>query len=274
MRWNRWILVFGMIHLGSLLPLTSSANDLCSSESDISFLVNRPANAVSPCTVKKGHFLTESGYQRRHWSTGGNADVFPITQIRLGLPKTNEIYAYIPFYVGNHAHPFAGSTTTAIGGKHEFWQNNQIIFSVDGYLLLPGGTANYSTPTVGEHVNGIISYTINTQWNLLFMLSVFHQSGQSTQGQASSASGPSLYYTGVGPDLVLSYVFTPKMTMYAEFFGQNKVSPNLGSGFNADAGLVLSVRKNLTVDVEFGTRLSGQLGTLNNYVGFGGAIQL
>jgi len=274
MHWIRLTFLLRMTILGCLLPIACVANDMCSAEEDISFLVNRPANAVSPCTVKKGCFLTEAGYQRRNWSTGGNADVFPLTQIRLGLPKTSEIYAYLPIYVGNHAPPFAGNTTTAIGGKHKFWGNDQLIFSVDGYLLVPGGTANYSTQTLGERLNGIVSYSINTKWNLLFMLSFFHQSGQVIQDEASSVAAPYLYYTGVGPDLVLSYVFTPKMTMYAEVFGQSKVSPNLGNGFNADGGLVLSVRKNITVDIEFGTRINGQLGTLNNYVGFGGAIQL
>ena len=113
MHWIRLTFLLRMTILGCLLPIACIANDMCSAEEDISFLVNRPANAVSPCTVKKGYFLTEAGYQRRNWSTGGNADVFPVTQIRLGLPKTSEIYAYLPIYVGNHAPPFAGNTTIA-----------------------------------------------------------------------------------------------------------------------------------------------------------------
>lgn len=264
-RLNR-ILVLGFSWTSCLFPMISQANDICANPNDISFLVNRPANAVSPCTVPKGHFLPESGYQRHNWSTGSYANIFPFTQLRLGLPKDTEIYTYLPTYTGNKAYPYSGITTVSIGGKHTFWEQGPFIFTVDGMLILPGGSAQYGSQSIGEHLNGVFSYTIDSRWNFLFMLSIYNQ------GQP--AIDNNLRYSGIGPDFVLSYLFTPKMTVYAEVFGQSKVSPILGSGFNADAGFIFSIKKNMTLDIEVGTRLSGQIGSLSTYVGAGGAIQL
>ena len=262
------------IFLFSLFPFEAIANDACTNPA-ISFLVNRPANAVSPCTVSPEHFMIEGGYQRRNWTTGSYANIYPNIQLRLGLPEMTEIYTYLPIYVDNHASPFAGNTTAAVGGKHKIWGNETFIFSVDGLVILPGGTANYVTKT-GEHLNGVLSYIIDDKWSLLFMVSWYHQTQSSVPSQIGNH--PSLittqYFSGVGPDAVLSYVFTPKMSVYAEIFGQSKVSPTLGSGYNVNTGMIFTLRNNITFDIEFASRLSGQLGQLTNYFGAGVSIQL
>lgn len=94
--------------------------------------------------------------------------------------------------------------------------------------------------------------------------------GVSSQTQAINDGGKR--YTSVNPDLVLSWT-KEKISVYGEIYGQSKTGPQNGSGFNADAGILYLIRKNIVIDLEAGHRLSGVLGGFSHYVGTGISIQ-
>lgn len=251
--------------LSVLLSGNGFASDACTSD-NILFLVNRPTVADSTCVVSPGNLLIESGFQHRNWVTGSYADIYPITELRLGLPKDTEFYMFLPTYVGNHAPPFAGYTPTVVGYKHEVWGNEKFIATFDALLVPAGGSQNYGLQSAGGRVSGIVGYNISDQWGISAMLNFFYQ------GQ--SFTSPDQEFFAVGPDVVLTFLATPKVYIYTEVYGQSRVSPTSGSGYNLDGGLVFLIRNNITFDIEASTRLSGILGNFNNYVGVGGAIQL
>lgn len=263
MYWSRLIFLCGT----TLLNGVCLADDFCSNQENIAYLINRPANATSPCAVAYKDFLVEGGAQHRIFSENQSIDVYPNTELRFGLPEKSEIYLYTPAYIASHANSYPnGNTTIAIGGKHQIWGKDNIVFTLDGFIVVPGGSRDYGMQTTGEHVNAIVEYIFHNSLSFTFMFSYLHL------GQP--ASEPNLTYSAVSPNIVLSYNFTPLMTVYAEVYGQSKTSPLLGSGYNADGGLIFLITNNITLDVEVATRISGQLGQFDNYIGAGGVIRL
>ncbi len=242
----------------------SLAENLCSTESMLAE-INRPTLASSPCVAPPKKILTEAGYQHRNLVAGSYMDVYPVVQIRLGLPESSEIYAYTPTYVDNHAPPYAGNTTFALGGKHVFLTYKQFVFSLDGYIFPPGGTSDYSSQSTGGRLNGIFHYNLEP-WNITLMLSGIYQTSPYNQ--------PNQAFTTFASDAVISYALTPLVSVYAEVYGQDKVSLTSGSGYNFDTGLIFLLDNNLTLDVEYSNRLTGVLGLFQNYIGAGGAIKL
>ena len=251
-----------MIFLSSLCR----AESFCSNQDTIAFLINRPTNATSPCAVAAKDVMVEGGMQHRWLTVGSTADIFPITEVRFGLPYQSEFYVFSPNYVVNHTAPYNGNTTFALGAKHEMWGNQTLVFSLDGFVAPPGGTSNYGTQAPGIHANAIVEYLISERSSFLFMLSYLHL------GQPSSE--PNRTYSAISPNAVLSFNLTPLMTVYAEFYGQSKTSPMEGPGYNIDGGLIFLVTKNITFDIEVARRIQGQLGQFENYVGTGGVIRL
>lgn len=262
MHWIRFVFLSGMTLLNSI----GLADNFCTNQDTISYVINRPANATGPCAVAAKDILVEGGMQHRFLTGGSTADLFPIAEIRFGLPKQSELYVYTPIDVMNHAPPYNGYTTFAVGGKHEIWGNKRLVFTLDGFIAPPGGSFYYGTQAPGIHINAIMEYLINDRVSFLFMLSYLHL------GQPPSE--PNLTYSAVSPNAVLSYNLTPLMSVYAEIYGQNKTGPSQGSGYNMDGGLIFFITNNITLDVEIARRLVGQLGLFDNYVGAGGVIRL
>ncbi len=248
-----------------LFSASSMATDTCANQDNILSLINRPTIAVSPCVVSEKHLLTEFGFEHRELVVGSYANVYPDTQFRLGLGHDSELYAYAPVYVDNHAPPFKGNTTIGVGGKHVFLEKDPIVLSIDALIYPAGGSVYYGFQTTGGRINGIANYSMDP-WSLTLMLSVMYQS--------QPYNVPNQTFTAFGPDLVLSYSLNPDMYVFAEVYGQNKVSPTLGSAFNFDGGLAFLIRNNITLDIEASSRIYGLLGQFNNYIGFGGAVQL
>lgn len=247
-----------------LFPETSMATDACNTD-NILAVINRPTIAVSPCVVSADHLLTEGGFEHLDLVAGSYANVYPDTQIRFGLGHATEVYAYTPVYVENHASPYAGNTTFAVGGKHVFLNKDPFVLTLDAVVYPSGGSVYYGFQTTSAQINGIANYSMDP-WSISLILSIMSLSQPYNLPNQTAAA--------FGPDLVVSYTINPKMYVYGEIYGQTKVSPNTGSGFNFDGGLAYLVRNNITVDIEASSRITGLLGQFSTYIGFGGTIQL
>lgn len=148
-----------------------------------------------------------------------------------------------------------------MGIKHELGYNSKWVGAIEALATLPDGSAVFGSKRMGIAANGIVGYTYNSKFNISFMF------GVSSQSESSQNGGHR--YTSVNPDLVLTYSPTDKFDIYAEFYGQSKTASNEGSGFNLDAGFLYLLLPNLSVDVEAGQRMSGNLGGFAHYVGAG-----
>ena len=113
-------------------------------------------------------------------------------------------------------------------------------------------------------VNGIVSWTVNALLNLSFML------GMTSQTEPSDNGGER--FQSLNPDLVLTYIYNKKLNFYLEVYGQSKTARDEGNGFNADGGLLYLFRPNISLDMELGQRLNGNLGGFSHYIGVGVAF--
>lgn len=79
-------------------------------------------------------------------------------------------------------------------------------------------------------------------------------------------------FTSVNPDLLLSWTKN-KISLFIEVYGQSKTAPDEGSGYNADAGILYLIKKNIVIDLEIDQRISGLLDGVERYYGGGITIQ-
>jgi hypothetical protein len=227
-------------------------------------IVDRPTVADSACVVPYGNIVGEFGYQYQELRMDGQQQNFPEAEIRLGLPGNNELVVLLPNYIHQTKPSQSGDSATTVGIKHEIGYTQHWLGAVESLFLLPSGSNNFGSEGLGVTVNGIISYTFNPQFNLTFML------GETSQTTSNSQGGKR--YTSTNPDLVFTWSPMEKIDIYAEVYGQSNTGPDAGSGFNFDGGIIYLLSKNLTIDIEYGQRLSGALGGFNHYIGAGFAI--
>jgi len=212
------------------------------------------------------HADAEGGFIYATSLAGGDENLYPSTELRLGLPKLSEFYIYLPNYTHHQVFPFSGSTPVSMGFKHLFYENKNVAASFSTRYIQPSGSHYYGAQSAGAVLSGIVSYDITEQFGLLGSLTISYQ--------GLPASEENAHWTAISPDIVLNYALTPKLTCFAEVYGVNKASPFLGSGYNFNGGLVFLARKNLTLDIAFSHRLSGRLGGFEAYLGVGGSLML
>ena len=162
--------------------------------------------------------------------------------------------------------PHSGLTATTIGIKHEIGYTQNWLGTVEALFTLPNGSAAFGSKQMGTAINGIVSYNINSAFNLTFMF------GGTSETESSFNGGQR--FTSLNPDLVITYAATDKLQLYGETYGQSKTGPGQGSGFNADGGLLYLLIPNLEVDLEVGQRISGNLDGFEHYIGTGVGILL
>ncbi|HSW70886.1 MAG TPA: hypothetical protein VLH77_02780, partial [Gammaproteobacteria bacterium] len=235
--------------------------DPCGGPSAILALVDRPSAADSACVVPFEKGIIEAGFQYQNLKGSKRGYNLPETVLRLGLPAKTELVILFPNYFRQTVQPHAGWGPTTIGLKHELGYNEKWLASIEGLVIWPSGGAAFGSDGTGGIINGIIDYSLSPSLDLTFML------GVSTQALPYGASGQR--FNSVNPDLVLAWLVTPKFQTYAEIYGQSKTGPSEGAGFNADAGIQYAWTPNLVTDLELGQRISGKLGSFNNYVGTG-----
>jgi hypothetical protein len=237
-------------------------NDPCGGPAALLNIANRPSAADSACVVPYKKMVLELGYQYMQLTHSlGHAQNFPEATFRIGLPANNELVILLPNEIRLSSEPHSGSTATVIGIKHELGYNQRWIATIESLITLPNGSAEFGSKGIGIAINGIVSYSFNSDFNLTFML------GGSTATTASSAGGQR--FNSINPDLVLTYSINPKLNLFGELYGQSKTNPGENSGFNADSGFLYLVSPSVMVDIEAGQRISGSLVGFDHYVGTG-----
>lgn len=250
---------------GMLMATNTMADTIEDPCSGLLNIVNRPSFGDSACVVPSGHAVIEAGYQYLQLShNDGSAYILPQGVVRAGLPFDNELVVVLPTYVHQSRDSVGGSTATTAGIKHEIGYNAKWIGTVESLITQPNGSAAFGSQGVDVALNGIANYNINQQWGVTFML------GLSTETLSSANGGGR--FTTVLQDVVLSYAPVPAISLYAEAFGFTKTAPNEGSGYDVDGGIIYLIRNNMTVDLEYGHRISGELLGITDYVGAGFAV--
>jgi Putative MetA-pathway of phenol degradation len=256
----------GLLVCGLLIASHSFAEvvtDPCGGPTALLAIVNRPTVSDSACVVPYKNAVMEFGYQHQKLIEGGNQQNFPEAVLRFGLPTNNELVLLLPNYIHQSVSGFGPGT---IGIKHELGYNAHWLGSVEALFTLPTGSRAFGSDGLGEAANAIVIYTFNPQFSFTFMI------GATSQTTSSDAGGQR--FSSMNPDAVFTWNAQEKLSFYAEVYGQSKAGPDLGSGFNMDAGALYLLTKNLAVDLEFGHRISGQLGGFDHYIGAGFSIML
>lgn len=223
-------------------------------------IVDRPTVGDSACVVPFKKAILELGFQYQKVSHAGYQQNFPEAEFRLGLPANTE-FVVLSNYIHQNFSPRAGYAASVVGVKHQLGTSKEIQSAVEGLFTLPSGGKVFGSNSLGGAFNGIVSYNISSQFNLTCMF------GVSSQTTSSNAGGQR--FTSVNPDLVFTWSPKDTLDVYGEVYGQSKTGPGKGSGFNFDGGMIYLIRQNMTVDLEYGQRMSGVLDGFDRYVGTG-----
>jgi hypothetical protein len=239
-----------------------SANP-CAGPSELLNLLDRPTVGDSACVVPYNNAIIESGYQFQKLAAKGYAQNFPEAVVRIGLPANNEFVIILPNYIQQFAQSRKGFSAATLGIKHELSYNIRWVMALEALFTLPSG-APFGSGLDGA-VNGIINYNFTTQISVTGMLGVSTQEPRHQGGQR---------FTSINPDLVLSWLPNPQTELYAEIYGQSKISDREGSGFNMDAGIIYVFTRHCAADFELGQSISNNFGGFKHYIGVGLSIML
>ena len=240
-------------------------------------VLDRPTAADSVCVVKPGRAVVEMGYSRQTLHDPdpgtGRLRVLPQAELRFGLPHGFEFKLFPPNYNRETTSPpgvggtqtVTGYGDTGIGLKYQFRDVGRWSFATDALITLPTGNHGFSSGGTGVTLNGIASYSLTPNAGLSGMLGVSSLTGPAADGRTRR-------YTTLNPDLVAAYQFNDAFQVYAEVYGTTHAAPGAGGAYVADGGLQYLITPHLEIDVEYGTRLSGQPG-FSHYVGAGFGVE-
>lgn len=254
-------LIIGILNLFVATGYAETENP-CLGPDALLNIVDRPNNADSACVVPFKKIEMEVGFQSQQLSNhGGSLQNFPETEVRFGLPANNELFILLPNAIHLSSLPLSGYTNTVTGLKHQLAYSKNWIVTVEGILYLPDGSQAFGNKELGTAFNGILSYTINPQWNFTLM------AGGGTFTDPILAGGRR--YNSFNPDIVLTYALTDTFNIYGEIYAQSKTGASEGWGSNFDGGVLYLVTPNLAVDISAGQQLTGYPGGFNRYIGAG-----
>lgn len=252
--------------LFSLNAFADTVTDPCGGPAALFALVDRPTVGDSACVVPYRQAVLEVGFQYAQLRPTGTGQNLPEAELRIGMPWNNEFVLLIPNYFHQSVAPESGFGPSTVGVKHEFGYTSQAVWTAEALFTLPSGSSAFGSHGLGAAVNGILAYNFTQQLTATGML------GVSSETQPGASGGQR--FTSVNPDLVVSWLPVPVFEIYGEVYGQSNTSPYNGWGANFDGGIVYLLRSWVTVDVEIGQRLAGNLGGFNRYVGAGFAVFL
>ncbi len=246
-------------------------SDPCSGPSALLAILDRPTVSTSPCTVPRGRFLLEMGFQRARprAPVSGKMDNYPQTEVRIGLPGRNEFVLFPPNYNFQRTRSGPDSTTEEVSGysaltlgfKHELGYTEQWLGAVQALFTVPSGNSAFGTKGLGVALNGMASYVLSEQVGLTIQL------GISSQTDPALAGGQR--FTAFISNLVVAWQPKERFQFYGEFYGQSSTGPGKGAGYNADGGIQYLITPHWEVDLEGGVRLAGDLGGFSHYFGVG-----
>lgn len=247
--------------------------DPCAGPGALLAVIDRPTVGDSPCVVRAGRTLLEAGVARYVSSiTDGYSLGYPQLELRFGLPSDNELVllppnlnrVVTPLPAGGRQ-TLSGGSASVIGLKHEFGYDSRWLWAGETLVTLPSGSPDFGSAATGYAVNGMLSDSLTPELSLTMMLGITHLAAP-TNVQTGA------YYWSLNPDWVAAWQISERYQLYAEVYGQSHTGPNLGSGYNADAGMQYLLTPNVELDAEIGQRLSGNLGGWSHYLGVGFAV--
>lgn len=257
---DKRILLYIMLVKSASALSASDPNATCGGSTSLLSYIDRPSVAIAACSAPYHHLIIESGYDYNRLIGQGVQQFLPQTLMRFGLADRFEVNLSPPSYFTQTVQPKAGFNGTSFSAKREFISNDTWVVSLNGSVYFPSGSKTFGNEKTGGGIAGIASYSINTAWNFTAMLGYSDQSLPITSGGQS--------YSSVNPDFVLSWG-SENISLYGEAYGQNKTSPTQPSGWSADVGLIILVKKNIAIDFEIGQRIYGQLNGVSRYYGTG-----
>jgi hypothetical protein len=228
-------------------------------------VLDRPTVSDSSCVVRPDHVVIEAGYAHAAlYPTGsGHGWDAPELELRFGLPHDNELVFLPPNRV--MAPGANGYTASVVGIKHEFDVSPAWQFAAESLVTLPSGDPNQGSAGTGVAINGIASYSPSSTVGLSLM------AGFTSETEPSNLGGGR--YTSFNPDGVVTWEFLPPWQFYVEVYGATHTAVGEGSGYDADGGIQILLSRNMEIDFEAGTRLSGNLGGYSHYVGAGFGLE-
>lgn len=209
--------------------------------------------------------LLESGYVYAKLPEIGHGQLLPQAEYRLGIGFQSEFDILTPNYV-EQTHPQqSGFSSTTLLFKKEIFHSFKEVLSFQLAINPPGGSETFGSKHNQYFGNLLYNYNFENNLGVSLMLGPGHY----TQTNSNQVQG----YTSFNGSIVLSYPFKPKLTGYFEAYSQTKTSPNSKWASNMDTGFIYLMTPNISLDIEYGQRLSGQSNGFENYLGFGGVIR-
>lgn len=254
------IFIFFLILLTFQVHAVSNYESVCGKPTDMFSFVDRGGIAINPCVVPPKSVLLGAGYQYQQLIGEGIQNNFPASVIQLGLSDYFEVDITLPNYINQTVTPRVGFTATELDVKHVLWFNESCIVAVDGTFIFPSGSASFGSKGPGGGLTGVVGYNFNSQLNLTGTLEFISLSEPINSGGQS--------FTTINPDLILSWTKN-KISLFVEAYGQSKTAPDEGSGYNADAGILYQIKKNIVIDLEVDQRIRGLLNGVERYYGGG-----
>ena len=243
----------------------ATISDSCQDVSLLS-ITDRGSVANTPCVLPPKSVMLETGYQYKDFTQVGSLQNFPQPTLFLGLPSNSELIVVLPTYNQQSIMPFSGFSATGVGAKHKLTYGNNWVTAAEIFVTPPGGSAAFGNKGLGVFVNGMASYSINSNVSMTLML------GGSTNTLASFFGGER--YNSFNPSLALTYALTEKANVFLETFAQTQTGPSLSGNYNVDCGVLYLLTTNVVLDLEVGQQLSHQIASFNQFIGGGVSVKL
>ena len=140
-------------------------------------------------------------------------------------------------------------------GYTEHWQ-----WTAEALATPPSGDSVSGSHGLGGALNAIVSYS-NGRLGASLMV------GTTSQTESTEVGGQR--FQSFNPDLVLTWVSSSRLQIFAEIYAQSHAGYQQGWGTDVDGGLQYLATSDLVLDLEEGARTQGDLGGFSNYTGVG-----
>lgn len=233
---------------------------------DATNLTDRGSVTDTPCVVPSKKVLIENGYDYAGITGGGTLQYFPQVQVSFGLPAKTEFAVFFPSYNRQTQPYYSGFNAIGFGSKHELFYGQQSIVSIQAYFSPVSGSKQFGSTGAEVFMNGIWQYNISSTLSTTVFV------GAGTLTQPSNSHGGRFF--SINPSAVLSYAPNDIISYFIEGFSQTQPAPGIGFSAYADFGLIYTVRKNISIDVEVGRRFIQRSNGVEHFIGGGLTILL
>ena len=240
-----------------------SIQDPCAA---LSSLVSRPTVSTSPCSVKPGALLIETGYTNTTTSGTGAAEtvLYPQATLRVAAARNLE-FDLAPSSIErvSGSPVVTGLTDTSLGAKYEIGYSSKVLYGVNVVYTTTSGS-----PATSDNGDGVLA-NLNGTLTLSPAVGLFATVGYNAQS-AGSRVAPARYH-GIDPSLGASISLPLGFVAAVEGFGQSSTGPGLGGRYGVDGAIEHDVGSRLQLDVNYDAYPGVTNGAHLHAVGFGAA---